>query len=95
MSQLVMAISGQIVRENSASLKNFWQGFINIQNAIYDIDDLKIVAHSWNVEFDGLVKNVYGMQILLSEKQPDFAKEFMPLIKPINKYEKGLKRIVI
>lgn len=31
---LVLAISGQVVRENSANLMNFWRGFINIQNAI-------------------------------------------------------------
>ena len=93
MSKLTIAISGQIVRENSANLMNFWRGFINIQNALYEVDDLNIVAHSWNPEYDNLVKNVYDPGILSSEKQPSFTKEFMPLINPINNYEKGLSRI--
>jgi len=93
MSKLVITISGQVVRENSANLKNFWKGFISIQNAIYNIDDLKIVAHSWNPEFDKVVQNVYHTDVMLSEKQPTFGKEYMPLISPINRYEKGLKRI--
>lgn len=44
MNKFVLVISGQIVRENSANLMNFWRGFINIQNAIYDIDELHIVG---------------------------------------------------
>tara|TARA_B110000908_G_C10216271_1_gene432975 strand:- start:59 stop:1726 length:1668 start_codon:yes stop_codon:yes gene_type:complete len=71
---------------------NFWKGFINIQKAIYDINDLKIVAHSWNVEYDSLVKNIYGIDLLLSEKQVDFSVEYMPLINPVNKFERGVKR---
>lgn len=92
MSELFIAISGQIVRENSANLMNFWRGFINIQNSIYDIDNLKIVSHSWNPEFDDLVKSVYNASFISSEVQGSFAKEFMPLIDPMSKFEKGLKR---
>jgi len=72
--KLVLAISGQIVRENSANLMNFWKGFINIQRAIHNIDELKIVAHSWNPEYDNLVKNVYNIDILESEIQKKFCK---------------------
>ncbi|MBL4900966.1 MAG: hypothetical protein JKX76_15265 [Colwellia sp.] len=93
MSKLVVVLSGQIVRENSANLMNFWKGFINIQNTIYDIDDLEIIAHSWNPEFNQLVENVYDIKILSSQKQQSFVKEFMPLINPVNKFEKGLKRV--
>jgi hypothetical protein len=92
MSELFIAISGQITRENSANLMNFWKGFINIQSAIYGIDSLKIVSHSWNPEFDNIVKNVYNVDLLSSEVQGSFAKEFMPLINPVNKFEKGLRR---
>ncbi len=74
MNKLVLAISGQVVRENSANLMNFWRGFINIQNAIHDIDELKVVAHSWNPEFDKLVKNVYNVDILVSRKTKFFCK---------------------
>jgi hypothetical protein len=92
MNKLVIVISGQIARENSANLKNFWRGFINIQNAIYNIDDLKIVGHSWNPEFDNLVKSVYNIDILESKVQNSFVKEYMPVINPIDRFEKGLKR---
>ena len=91
-NKLILVISGQIVRENSANLMNFWRGFINIQNAIYGIEDLKIVAHSWNPEYNNLVKNVYNVHIIESEKQKSFVKEYMPLLDPIDKFEKGLKR---
>jgi len=92
MSELTIVISGQICRENSANLHSFWRGFINIQNALCDIDKLNIVAHSWNPEFDDLVKKIYSIDILVSGKQPTFVKEFMPRIKPIDKFESGLKR---
>lgn len=92
MDKLVITISGQIVRENSANLMNFWRGFINIQNAIDQVSELKIVAHSWNPEFDELVKHVYNPDFLESEKQGSFVKEYMPLLKPIDKFEHGLKR---
>lgn len=92
MNKLILVISGQIVRDNSANLMNFWRGFINIQNAIYNIDNLQVVAHSWNPEFDEIVKNVYNVKILESEKQSSFVKEYMPLLDPIDKFENGLKR---
>lgn len=53
---------------------------------------LKIVAHSWNPEFDNFVKNVYNVDILESEKQNSFVKEYMPLLNPIDKFENGLTR---
>jgi len=93
MNKFVLVISGQIVRENSANLMNFWRGFINIQNAIYDIDELKIVAHSWNPEFDELIKSVYNVDILESEKQSSFVKEYMPLLNPVNRFENGLNQL--
>lgn len=92
MNKLVLAISGQIVRENSANLMNFWKGYINIQNAITDTDELKIVAHSWNPEFDELVKSIYNVDFIESEKQTSFVNEYMPLLNPIDKFEKGLNR---
>ena len=92
MDKLTICLSGQICREGSANLKSFWQGFINIQRQIPNDYDLQIVGHCWNPEFNDLVKNVYDLDFLLSEKQPNFVKEFMPAIQPIDKFEKGLKR---
>ena len=93
MNNLVIVISGQIVRENSSNLMNFWRGFINIQNSIYDIDNLNIVGHSWNPEFDKLVKRVYKPIILESKNQQSFSKEYMSILNPIDKFEKGFKRV--
>ena len=91
-SKLVIVISGQVVRENSANLKSFWRGFINIQNAIYEIDEIKVVAHSWNPEFSELVQNVYNPIALSSEKQSSFSKDIMSTIDPVDKFEDGLNR---
>lgn len=87
---VLLAISGQICRENSACLKNFWSGFVNIQNAV--TVESSIVAHSWNPEYDELVSKVYSPVAYLSEKQPSFVTEYMPCINPVDRFEKGLKR---
>ncbi|WP_421856354.1 hypothetical protein [Marinomonas sp.] len=92
MNRLILTISGQIVRENSANLINFWKGFINIQNSIGGIDELKVIAHSWNPEYDELVRSVYNVEFLESERQGSFVKEYMPLLNPIDKFEKGFNR---
>lgn len=92
MKEITIAISGQICRENSANLHSFWRGFINIQKALRGVENVNIVAHSWNPEFDVLVNKVYKPDVLLSEKQSSFVDEFMPAISPVNKFERGLKR---
>jgi len=71
---------------------NFWKGFINIQNSIHSVDNLKVIAHSWNSEYDELVKNIYDINTLLSEKQTSYINEFMPYIIPVNKFEKAFSR---
>lgn len=92
MNRLILTISGQVVRENSANLMNFWSGFINIQNALENVDELKIVGHSWNPEYDELVKSVYDVDFIDSEKQSSFVNEYMPLLDPIDKFEIGFTR---
>lgn len=91
-NKLVIAISGQICRENSANLMNFWRGFINIQNSLYNVDDLKVIAHSWNPEHDSLIKNVYAVDKLFSEKQQNFFIEYVNNIQSLDTFEKGLNR---
>lgn len=92
MSTLNIVISGQVVRENSANLKAFWGGFVNIQKSIPDVENLNIFAHSWNPEMDDVVSSVYAPKKLHSEKQPNFSSSYMPVIQPVNKFEQGLKR---
>ena len=70
MNELTIVISGQICRENSANLKAFWEGFINIQRALPKINKLQIVAHSWNPEFDDLVKTVDFIHNRITSNEP-------------------------
>lgn len=89
----LLAISGQVCREYSGDLRGFWSGFINIQRRVNAGDSqLDIIAHSWSPACDELVKCVYDPLILSSESQPSFAAEYMPLIDPVDQFEKGLKR---
>jgi len=92
MKKLTICLSGHICRENSANLHDFWQGFINIQNQIPNVEEINIVGHCWNPEYRDLVQYVYGSEFLLSEKQTSYTSEYMSLIKPIDKFEKGLIR---
>ncbi len=89
----LLAISGQICREYSADLRGFWSGFINIQRTV-NVGNAKldVVTHSWNPAYDELVRCVYNPIILLSESQPNFAPEYMPLINPVDRFERGLRR---
>jgi len=67
MNKLVIALSGEICSKDSSSLEGFWKGFINIQRSISNIDELKIVAHNMDQQFDNLVTNVYGIDLLSSQ----------------------------
>lgn len=89
----VLVLSGQVCREHSRDLHNFWSGFINIQRTVNaGADTLDVVAHSWSPEHDDLVRRVYAPVVLASERQPNFAPEYMPLIDPVDRFEAGLKR---
>lgn len=66
MNKLVITLSGEICSKGSTNLEGFWNGFINIQRSICNIDDLQVVGHSMNPVFDDLVKNVYGINLLSS-----------------------------
>ncbi|MCE0493765.1 hypothetical protein [Vibrio salinus] len=92
MDNLTICLYGHICRDNSANLKSFWNGFINIQKQIPKTDNINIVAHSWNPEFYDLVQKVYAPKHLIMEKQENFIGEYMPLIQPIDKFELGIKR---
>jgi hypothetical protein len=69
MNKLVITLSGEICSKGSTDLEGFWNGFINIQRSICNIDDLQVVGHSMNPTYDDLVKNVYGIKLLSSVPQ--------------------------
>ena len=89
----ILAISGQVAREHSSDLINFWSGFINIQREINIRGPISIIAHSWNPEFNLLVTQVYNPAKLISEKQQNFVDEYMPIINPVDLFERGLVRV--
>jgi hypothetical protein len=92
-TRTLLVLSGQVCREHSRDLRNFWSGFINIQRTVnVNSEQLDIVAHSWSPEHDGLVHRVYSPIAYSSERQPDFSPEYMPLIDPVDRFEAGLKR---
>lgn len=93
-NEIVLVLSGQICRENSADLKNFWAGFINIQrNLNIQVENLKIIGHSWNPEYDDLISSVYSPSLYRSEKQPNFLPEFAKELDRIDRFEVGLRRV--
>lgn len=92
-NKLIIAISGQVCRENSANLMNFWRGFINIQKSLSNVDELKIIGHSWNPEYDEIIKSVYNIDDLISEKQENFFIEYTNHIDSLDVFEKGLVRV--
>lgn len=66
MNKLVITLSGEVCSKGLTDLESFWNGFINIQRSICNIDDLQVVGHSMNPAYDDLVKNVYGIKLLSS-----------------------------
>lgn len=91
-SKVSVVISGQIVRNETPSLKSFWNGFINIQKALNDHYDYDFFCHSWNPEYQDLVKSVYNPKKVLHEKQKNFLKLYISKISKIDKLESPLNR---
>jgi hypothetical protein len=47
MSKKILILSGNVCREHNSDLRNFWSGFINIQENLSLIDEeLEIIAHN-------------------------------------------------
>lgn len=91
MNNLTLVISGKIVSDSTENRINFWKGFINIQNSIHDIDELKIVGYSLNPEYDDLLNQVYNFDLFKSETKNILTKEYMSKINPL-KFEKVFKK---
>ncbi len=89
----LLILSGQICREHSRDLRNFWSGFIAIQRGLYlGGGKLEIVAHSWNPEHDDLVMQVYAPNIYTSQRQPNFLPEYAGIVSSPKSFETGLVR---
>lgn len=90
----LLVLSGQVCREHSRDLRNFWSGFIAIQRGLNPAGGrLEIVAHSWNPEHDELVRQVYAPRNYRSERQPNFLPEYAGAVNPPDAFEAGLVRV--
>lgn len=91
--ELTLVLSGHLRRPNSADLRPFWQGFIELQKRLPKNKPVRqIVAHSWNPELGTLADFVYKPIAQTHEHQKLFYPEFLNLIEPPDLFERGLDR---
>jgi hypothetical protein len=92
-AELTLVLSGHLRRPNSADLRPFWQGFIELQKRLPKSKPVRqIVAHSWNPELGSLADFVYKPTARTHERQKLFYPEFLNLIEPPDLFERGLDR---
>lgn len=90
---LTIIVSGHACRPQSADLRPFWCGFIELQRKLPEdavIQD--IFTHSWNPELSSLIDLVYAPRLSQNQKQPYFYSEYIQSINPPDFYEEGLDR---
>ena len=76
---LTIVLSGHIRELESADLRPFWLGFIELQRRLPTCAAIRqILAHSWNPEYKDLVELVYGPDACQHEKQTTLYPEFYP-----------------
>jgi len=92
-AELTVVLSGHLCRPQSADMRPFWRGFIELQRKLPATRRVgHIVVHSWNPELAGLARLVYAPHAECHERQPCFYPEFVHLINPPDLFEKGLDR---
>ncbi len=92
-AELTLVLSGHLRRPQSADLRPFWRGFIELQKKLPAGKAVRqIVAHSWNPELESLADFVYKPIIQSHELQQLFYPEFLSLIDPPDRFERGLDR---
>lgn len=93
-ANLTLVLSGHLCRPQSADLRPFWRGFIELQKKLPLGKPVRqIVAHSWNPDLASLVRSVYAPQAEHHEHQACFYPEFMLQIEPPDRFEQGLDRL--
>ncbi len=92
-ADLTLVLSGHLCRPQSADMRPFWCGFIELQRKLPTTRRVKyVVAHSWNQDLAGLVRLVYSPEAELHEPQASFYPEFLNRIEPPDVFERGLDR---
>lgn len=93
-AELTLVLSGHLRRPQSADLRPFWHGFIELQKKLPVGKPVRqIVAHSWNPELALLAHAVYAPQAERHEHQGCFYHEFIRQIEPPDRFEQGLDRL--
>lgn len=93
-AELTLVLSGHLRRPQSADLRPFWRGFIELQKKLPIGKPVRqIVAHSWNPDLASLAYAVYAPEVGLHEHQACFYPEFMFQIDPPDRFEQGLERL--
>lgn len=84
---LTLVLYGYLCRPQTADLRAFWRGFIELQRRLpADKKVEKIAAHSWNPELAELVSKVYAPQAVHHEHQRCFYPEFVSRIEPPDRF---------
>ena len=92
--ELTLVLSGHLCRPQSADLRPFWCGFIELQRRLPMSKKVgQIVVHSWNPELANLARVVYAPHAECHETQPCFYPEFVQLVDPPERFELGLDRL--
>lgn len=92
--ELTLVLSGHLCRPQTADLRPFWRGFIELQRKLPTSRKVgQIVVHSWNPELAGLARAVYAPHAECHETQPCFYPEFVHRIDPPDRFELGLDRL--
>jgi len=90
---LTLVLSGHLRRPQSADMRPFWRGFIELQKKLPACKPVRqIVAQSWNYDLAPLVRVVYAPQAERHDHQACFYPEFMWQIDPPDRFEQGLDR---
>ena len=93
-AELTLVLSGHLRRPQSADLRPFWQGFIELQKRLPMGKPIRqIVAHSWDPDLASLARAVYAPQVERHEHQAFFYSEVMREIAPTDRFEQGLDRL--
>ncbi len=93
-SELTLVLSGHLRRPQSADLRPFWRGFIELQKKLPAGKPVRqIVAHSWNPDLAPLACAVYAPQAERHEHQACFYPEFMLQVEPPDRFERGVDRL--
>jgi hypothetical protein len=93
-SELKLVLSGHMRRPQSADLRPFWRGFIELQKKLPAGKPVRqIVVHSWNPDLAPLARAVYAPRAECHEHQDCIYPEFMLQIDPPDLFERGLDRL--